>query len=113
MIFKPRAFVRFAIQLPATASLLRSAVPGNVLNLSQAGALFEWNAPPPLTLVVGARFELSFLIEKPEPVRIKTWVTVRWTSPTGVGVQFDGLHQHEAEAVSHYLATLPATSARS
>ena len=105
--------MRFALQLPATASLLRATVPGNVLNLSQAGALFVWDAPPPLTLVVGARFELSFFIEKPDPVRVKTWVTVRWTSTTGVGVQFDGLHQHEAEAVSRYLAALPGASQRS
>jgi len=71
-----------------------------------------WEAAPPLTLVVGARFELGFSIEKPKPMQVQTWVTVRWTSATGVGVQFDGLHQDELEAVSHYLATMPASSRR-
>lgn len=106
----PRSYQRYNLDLAAIATISGAAIDGKLQNLSVGGALLVWQHTPTMRFGVGQRFELSFLIPQPEPVGIATTVTVRWTSPTGVGIQFDGLRAKEAFALGKYLASLPAAT---
>jgi PilZ domain-containing protein len=73
----------------------------DLVNLSLGGAFVEFSRRMPL----GARVELQFSIPTQEP-KVVVAATVRWSTESGIGVQFDGLRARDVYALTKYFEML-------
>jgi hypothetical protein len=77
-----------------------TAEPVKIRNLSLGGALIDTRKLP-----MGERVHVTFRLPTLEDP-VTTAATVRWSSETGVGVQFDGLRARDVWALGKYFESL-------
>ena len=69
-------------------------------NLSLGGAYIDG-----LPLVMGQRVAVEFIVPS-QPEAIESVTTVRFTTPNGIGVQFDGLRARDVWALNKFFEQL-------
>ncbi len=95
-----RSTTRHPVSLDITISRDGSQRQQTTINLSLGGALVHYDERLPLGSRVDAVFRVP-TAEKP----IEIGATVRWTTETSIGIQFDGLRAHEVWSLGEYFKT--------
>ncbi|HET6613824.1 MAG TPA: PilZ domain-containing protein [Kofleriaceae bacterium] len=96
-----RLSTRHSVEISASVSLGDDSFEGTLENLSLGGAYLLVDRRLPM----GARVELSFRIPTHEQP-IVTGASVRWSSETAAGLQFDGLRAREVWSLNKYFENL-------
>jgi hypothetical protein len=92
-----RSSTRHDLELPATIIVAGVEHPSFIRNLSLGGAYLDHEE----RLAMGTRVQVRFRVPTHEEP-IQTEAQVRWTSESGVGVQFDGLRAREVWSLNKY-----------
>ena len=88
--------------MAGTLSIAGAPAACTIVNLSLGGALIAATQ----RYAMGARVHIAFkLPTAEEPVEVDA--TVRWSDPTSVGIQFDGLRARDVWALNEYFKHLP------
>lgn len=99
-----RIATRHPVSIPATISVAGKQVSCTLSNLSLGGAFLDTERLP-----MGQRVLLSFRIPGHDDL-LETQSTVRWTTSTGIGVQFDGLRARDVWALNRFFEQLRSSS---
>lgn len=92
---------RHDVTVPASLVLNGDVRDAMIENISLGGAQVEF----PERLPMGQRVQLRFFIPNKEHA-IEVGATVRWTSQTSLGLQFEGLRARDVWALNKYFETL-------
>lgn len=96
-----RLSTRHTVEISATVEVDGESLNGTLENLSLGGAYLLVDR----RLSMGARVELAFRIPTHEEP-IVTGASVRWSSETAAGLQFDGLRAREVWSLNKYFEGL-------
>lgn len=96
-----RSSTRHDLELPGTITVAGVEHHVYIRNLSLGGAYLDYGE----RLAMGTRVQVRFRVPTQEEP-IETEAQVRWTSESGVGVQFEGLRAREVWSLNKYFEQL-------
>ena len=96
-----RSSTRHDIEVAAHLTIKGQTHDTTIRNLSLGGASLSFALRVPMGARVTLRFQVPTL---EEPIEVQT--TVRWSTETGIGLQFDGLRARDVYALGKYFDTL-------
>jgi PilZ domain len=97
-----RTQTRYDVSLAGVLEMEGNRIECNVENLSLGGALVGHPR-----VAMGLRCKLTFSVPT-QPEVIEIGATVRWSTDTSIGLQFDGLRAREVYSIGKYLEQLAA-----